>query len=97
METKLEQIEKLFKKADFSKETDLKLNLGRKLFPVREVPLNELMEQEGMKTHVGEKNSHARQRSASLEAQKGRKKDPDSLGAIERENPLIKKNKPPLL
>ena len=97
MDIKTDQIEKLFQKADFSKETDLKMRLGKKLFPVREVTLNELMEKEGMKTRVGEKNSHARQRSTAMEAGKGRQKDPDSLGAIERDNPMIKKNKPPVM
>ena len=95
MDMKTDQIEKLFRKADFSKESDLKMNLTRQLFPVRGVTLNQLMEEEGIRTRSGEKDSNTRQRSASRQAERGRSKDPDSMGVIERDNPLIKKNRPP--
>ncbi len=96
MEIKTEQIEEIFRKADFSKESALKLSLSRKLFPVRKVNLNTLMEEEGMKANKVEKDSRSKQRSTSMQAEKGRKRH-ESLGAVERENPLIKKNKPPVI
>ena len=49
MEIDTERIEKLFASSDFSKETDLKERLEKKVFAVKQVSLNDLMEKEGMR------------------------------------------------
>jgi len=87
--------ENIFKRSDFSKESDLMVRLGKELFPVRNKTLDQLMEEEGIRTRGGIKNEAGRERTRTRHAE--REKAPESLGVIERDNPLIKKNKPPLL
>lgn len=91
----IKSIENIFRKADFSRETDLKLRLGKELFPVKRTSLNKLMEEEGIKNRHELKNSSGKEFSRSRHSE--REKAPESLGAMERENPLIKKNKPPIM
>lgn len=88
-------VEDIFRKADFSRETDLKLRLGKDLFPVKRTSLNKLMEEEGIKTHHASKDGSGKEIKRSRRNE--REKAPESLGAIERDNPLIKKNKPPMI
>ena len=78
------------------------MKLARDLFPVREVTLNELMEEEGLRNHAVKADAHKeksmkRQAERQKERKAGKGKDPESLGAIERENPLIRKGKPPVM
>ena len=95
MANSMEQIENLFKKADFSKETDLKQRLDRQLFSVRKVTLDELMQEEGIGQHTADRSVPSRSRSAKRQMEKETTKD--SLGALERDNPMIKKGKPPVM
>ena len=87
--------ENIFKKSDFAKESDLKIKLSKELFPVKKTNLNKLMEEEGMNNRHEMKGGPGREKVRSR--QKEREKAPESLGAIERDNPMIKKNKPPIM
>ena len=70
MEKDLEQIEELFKKADFSGESDLKPKLGSRFASVRHTSLENLMKEEGVypapsqdkKKHVRVKNAVGKDR-----------------------------------
>ena len=95
MGNSIEQIENLFRKADFSKETDLKQRLDRQLFSVRKVTLDELMKAEGMKPHAADKKRKGRARASEKTMDKTAGNE--SLGALEKDNPLIKKGKPPVM
>ncbi len=74
MKNSVEQIEQLLKKADFSKETDLKQRLDKQLFGVRKVTLDELMVQEGL----GSEKSQDRKRNRSKSAVSVREKTKDN-------------------
>jgi len=91
----IKTVENIFRKADFSKETDLKLRLGKELFPVRKTSLNKLMEEEGIKNRSQVRNGSGKEIIRSRHSE--REKAPESIGPMERENPLIRKNKPPVM
>ena len=95
MKNSIEQIEGLFRKADFSKETNLKRSLDRKLFAVRKVTLDELMKAEGMGDRNAKKDAPERSRTAAKSSRK--QMDKENADVLERENPLVKKGKPPVL
>ncbi len=60
MEWSVGKIEKLFEFADFSKETDLKKSLIRKIMPVRELSLDDLKERVDKSTGVTSHEKKAR-------------------------------------
>lgn len=93
MANEMEQIEQLFNKADFSKETDLKQRLDRQLFSVRKVTLDELMKKEGLKSAKEDEKSRSRSRSAA----RSMDRTAEDARTLERDNPMIKKGKPPVM
>lgn len=95
MANSIEQIEGLFRKADFSKETDLQQRLDKELFAVRRVSLDELMKAEGFNKRTAEREAPARARVTVKSSARQREKD--SAAVLEQDNPLIKKGKPPVL
>lgn len=88
MEEHLREIEKIFADADFSKESNLKLELENRLFPVHDVTLDILLKEEGIKT-TGEKKNKSAQRNRALN------KEIKNTDVLERNNPLVKTRKPP--
>ena len=70
MEIDTERIEKLFASSDFSKETDLKERLEKKVFAVKQVSLNDLMEKEGMRKEEAHKDSPENKMVAVKHSQK---------------------------
>ncbi|MBO6112934.1 MAG: hypothetical protein J6P45_07810 [Lachnospiraceae bacterium] len=70
MEINTERIEKLFASSDFSKETDLKERLEKKVFAVKQVSLNDLMEKEGMRKEEALKGRPENKRVAVKHSQK---------------------------
>ncbi|MBR1875812.1 MAG: hypothetical protein IJ805_01740 [Lachnospiraceae bacterium] len=70
MEINTERIEKLFASSDFSKETDLKERLEKKVFAVKQVSLNDLMEKEGMRKEEALKDRPENKRVAVKHSQK---------------------------
>ena len=69
MNQNINQIEELLRKTDFSKETDLKPRLWKKIEPVHHTSLEKLMEEEGiimMSSHE-KKRKQAKVRSAVKE------------------------------
>ena len=93
MGNEMEQMEQLFKKADFSKETDLKQRLDRQLFSVRSVTLDELMKKEGLKNVKENEKSGIRSRSTA----KSMGKAAEDARTLERDDPMLKKGKPPVM
>ena len=92
MDTKA--VENIFMRSDFSRETDLKIKLGKELFPVKRTTLTALMEEEGIKSAGAKKESG---KEALRTVYKERGKEREAAGVLERDNPLIRKNKPPVM
>ena len=70
MENNLSQIENILQKADFSKETDLKLRLSKELFSVRKVTLDELVKEEGLNYNETAVKTQGRIRVSERQKQK---------------------------
>ncbi len=70
MEINTGQIEKLFAASDFSKETDLKERLAKKISATKKVSLDDLMEKEGMKKKEKTGETSGKRKTVQKQSQK---------------------------
>ena len=89
MEKEFSNVEKIFKSADFSKETDLKMELKAKFTAVRSTNLEELMKEEGIYLM----SSHEKKKHNSVSRTKTAGKDRE-MEALEKNNPYKRKLPP---